>query len=86
MNMKPDKIERLNDDTFYPSFLSSEYANKIIDVVNALINLEAKNGKVIWSDSNVVIDVTGSSSPTPQTPSTGSTFISSSIYCLARWS
>lgn len=84
--MKPDKIKRLSEDSYYPSFLSAEYANQIVDVINALLNLEAKGGKVIWSDAKVVIDVSGSSSPSTPTPNPDPPIIQdSTIYCLSRW-
>jgi hypothetical protein len=85
--MIPDKIDKLKEDETYPSFLSVEYANQLVSIVNALRRLEVPGGKVTWSDSNVVINFSGSggSGNTPTTGS-GNTFVSSSIFCLAKWS
>lgn len=82
-----DKIERLKEDAEFPSFWSAEYGNQVVDLLNALRRLEVIGGKVTWSDAKVVIEFSGSrgSANTPTTGS-GNTFVSSSIYCLARWS
>jgi hypothetical protein len=51
----PNRIDRLSEDGEYPSFLSAEYANQIVDLYNALRNMTVVGGKVVWSDSKVVI-------------------------------
>lgn len=81
-----DKLERLKEDAEYPSFWYASYANQIIDLLNALRRLEVVGGKVVWADANVKLIFSGSANtgPTPVTGS-GDTYVSSSIYCLARW-
>jgi hypothetical protein len=51
----PSKIERLSEDGEYPSFLSAEYANYIVDMYNAIRNMTMVGGEIKWADGNVVI-------------------------------
>jgi hypothetical protein len=81
----PDKIERLKEDASYPSFWSAEYGNQVIDILNALRKLEVKGGKITWSDAKVVIEVSGSTTPTTPTSSSISIESGSNVYCLCRY-
>lgn len=80
-----DKLKRLEEDGERTMF-SATVANELIDIVNALRALHVTNGKVTWSDARVVIDFSGSvGSGTTSTSGSNLTFVSSSVYCLARW-
>lgn len=85
--MNWDIIPKLKEDEYYPSMLSADFVNThIIGRLNALSRITVNGGKITYSDSNIVMDVSGSAgNNTPSTPSSGSTFISSSIYCIAKW-
>lgn len=82
--MIPDKIERIEPDSTYPTFFHASYANQLIDMLNAIRRMEVQGGKVVWSDANVKLIFSGSVGNTATTGS-GNTFVSSSVFCLCRW-
>lgn len=77
-----DKLEKLKEDGEYPSFLSADYSNQVVDIINALRRLEVKGGRVTWSDAKVVIEFSGSSggSTTSSSGSLSGSFSGSIIY------
>jgi len=83
--MIPEKLERIEPDKTYPTFFHASYANQLIDIVNALRKLEVVGGKVVWSDANVKLIFSGSLGSDTATTGSGDTFVSSSVFCLARW-
>lgn len=83
--MIPEKIDRIEPDKSQPSPWSAAYFNQLVDTLNALRKMEVVGGKVVWSDANLKIIFSGSVGSGSSAPVSGSTFISSSVYCIARW-
>lgn len=83
--MIPDKVERVVEDQESPSVWSAEYFNQFVNFYNALRKLEVIGGKVIWSDSNVKIQFSGSGATNTPTTSSITMGSGSAIYCISRW-
>lgn len=83
----PHHLPPIDPESSYPSFLSAEYANYFVKMYNVIRKMEVVGGRVVWSDANVKLITSASAIPAVQTPSSSSvTYVSSSIYCMARWS